>query len=378
MPIALSDEHRELAQVATGFLTSRDALGAARALLDADKEGLPGFWDELVSMGWLGLHLPEQYGGSGYGLMELSVVIEALGAASAPGPFLPTVITSAIIDALGSDAQRERHLPGFANGSTLGAVALQGVCSMDVNGHLAGDTGLVLGGAHATTLVVRLGDDLAIVPAYQMSAVPVDGIDPTRRVVRFDTTNVMVDEGDMIVGGAAAAMAIARSLAAAEAAGGASAALTMALEYAKVREQFGRTIGSFQAVKHHLANMLVDVELAAAVVWDAARAGGHGAQGHLAGAVAAAQAMPAFRRCAEKNIQTPRWHRLHLGARRPPLPPARVGADGAVRRWRRDRRAGAHAERGHGERGHRPARGGRGVPRRGTGVQAALRRAARG
>jgi alkylation response protein AidB-like acyl-CoA dehydrogenase len=161
----------------------------------------------------------------------------------------------------------------------------------------------VLGGAHATTLVVRLGDDLAIVPAYQMSAVPVDGIDPTRRVVRFDTADVMVDEGDVIVGGAAAATAIARALAAAEAAGGASATLAMALEYAKLREQFGRTIGSFQAVKHHLANMLVDVELAAAVVWDAARAGGRGTQAQLAGAVAAAQAMPAFRRCAEKNIQ---------------------------------------------------------------------------
>ncbi len=77
----------------------------------------------------------------------------------------------------------------------------------------------------------------------------------------------------------------------------------MALEYAKVREQFGRTIGSFQAIKHHLANMVVDVELAAAVVWDTARAGGRSAQGQLAGAVAATQAIAAFQRCAEKNIQ---------------------------------------------------------------------------
>ena len=336
MPIALSDEHRELAEVATGFLTNRDARGASRALLDADKEPLPAFWDELVSMGWLGLHLPEEHGGSGYGITELSVVIEALGAASAPGPFLPTVIASAIIDALGSDAQRERHLPGFANGSTLGAVGLQGACSMNANGHLSGDTGLVLGGAHATTLVVRLGGDLAIVPAYQMTAVPVEGLDPTRRVVRFDTTHVMVDEGDMIVGAGAAAVAIARTLAAAEAAGGAAATLAMALDYAKVREQFGRTIGSFQAVKHHLANMLVDVELAAAVVWDAARAGGCGAQGQLAGAVAATQAFPAFRRCAEKNIQLLggigfTWeHDAHLYLRRASVLTALFGRDAAT------------------------------------------------
>jgi alkylation response protein AidB-like acyl-CoA dehydrogenase len=303
MPIALTDEHRQLAQIADDFLANRGALAASRALLDATSEPLPPFWDELVSIGWLGLHLPEQYGGSGYGLAELAVVVEALGAAVAPGPFLPTVMASAVIAALGSDAQRERHLPGFANGSTLGAVALAGACTQNAAGHLAGDTGLVLGGVHATTLVVRIGDDVAIVPAYQMTPIPVDGLDPTRRMVRFDTTNVMVDEGDVIVGGAAAATAITRALAAAEAAGGSAATLRMALEYAKVREQFGRTIGTFQAVKHHLANMCVDSELASAVAWDAARTGGNGTQGLLNGAVAAAQALPAYRRNAEKNIQ---------------------------------------------------------------------------
>jgi 3-oxochol-4-en-24-oyl-CoA dehydrogenase len=341
MPIALTDEHRELAEVATGFLTSRDARAASRALLDADKEALPPFWDELVSMGWLGLHLPEQHGGSGYGLMELAVVLEALGAAAAPGPFLPTVIASAIIDALGSDAQRDRHLRGLGDGSTLAAVALNGSCTVDPAGHLSGDPGLVLGGGHAGTLVVRIGSDLAIVPAYPLHGVPVDSIDPTRRVVHFDTahadtTNVVVEPGDVITGGADAAIAIARSLAAAEATGGASAALAMALEYAKVREQFGRTIGSFQAVKHHLANMLVDVELAAAVAWDAARAAGRGAQGQLAGAVAAAQALPAYRRCAEKNIQLLggigfTWeHDAHLYLRRAAALGALFGRDASI------------------------------------------------
>ena len=334
--IALTDELRTLAEVASAFLTDRDARGDSRRLLDTPDEPLPPFWSELVGMGWLGLHLPEQYGGSGYGLPELAVVVEALGAACAPGPFLPTVIASAIIGALGSDVQRERHLPGFANGSTLGAVALGGDCSMNTSGHLAGDTGLVLGGAHATTLVVRLGDDLAIVPAHQMSPIAVEGLDPTRRVVRFDTTDVMVDEGDMIAGGAAAALAIARSLAAAEAAGGCAATLAMANDYAKVREQFGRTIGSFQAVKHHLANMLVDSELASAVAWDAARAGSGETAGLLASSVAAAQALPAYRRCAEKNIQLLggigfTWeHDAHLYVRRAAVLAALFDRDATV------------------------------------------------
>ncbi|MGD9701300.1 MAG: acyl-CoA dehydrogenase [Acidimicrobiia bacterium] len=303
MPIALSDDTRELADVATAFLAGRKALAAARDMLEADVETLPPFWDELVSLGWLGLHLPEDVGGSGYGFGELVVVLEALGAVAAPGPFLPTVIASAIIDAVGSAAQRAAHLPGLASGASLGAVALAGSVTRGAGGTLSGDAGVVLGGALATVVVVRIGDDLALVPTSPATAVTVTSIDPTRRVSRLTLDGVTVSDDDVILGGATAALAIARSLAAAEATGGAAATLQMALDYAKVREQFGRTIGSFQAVKHHLANMLVDAELAAAVAWDAARAGGRGTQGALAGAVAATQALPAYRRCAEKNIQ---------------------------------------------------------------------------
>jgi alkylation response protein AidB-like acyl-CoA dehydrogenase len=290
MPIALTDDHHELATVAHAFLADRGALGGARALLDAEHEPLPPFWDEVVSMGWLGLHLPEEFGGSGYGLAETMIVVEAVGAAAAPGPLLPTVVASAIIDALGTPAQRSTLLPGLADGSTLGAVALDG------------PGGLVLGGHHASIVVVCDGDDVTIVRCDAPDVEPVESMDPTRRVARFVSTPSVPDD-HRIPGGAAEALAIARSLAAAEAAGLCTATLTMALEYAKVREQFGRTIGSFQAVKHHLANMAVDAELAAAVAWDAARAGGLGAQGRLAGAVAAAQALPAAVRTAEKNIQ---------------------------------------------------------------------------
>ncbi len=309
---------------------------AARALLDADTEVLPAFWDELVSMGWLGLHLPEDVGGSGYGLGELAVVLEALGSAVAPGPFLPTVVASAIIATCGSDLQCKTHLPGLADGSTLGAVALNGSVVRDSRGRLTGDAGLVLGGGHAQVVLVRLGDDLGLLRLAPGDAVPVDTIDPTRRSARLSLDSAVIDEDDVIVGGAATAIAIARSLAAAEAAGGAAATLRMALDYAKVREQFGRTIGSFQAVKHHLANMLVDSELASAVAWDAARAGGRGAQGQLAGAVAAAQAFPGYVRCAEKNIQILggigfTWeHDAHIYLRRASALSTLFGRDAAI------------------------------------------------
>jgi len=318
MPIALSDELRELASVAVAFLTDRGALAESRSLLDASDEPLPKFWDELVSMGWLGLHLPESVGGSGFGLGEVAVVLEAIGGAAAPGPFLPTVIVSAIIDACGSDAQRQQLLPGLADGRVLGAVAL------------SGRDGLVLGGHHAAIVLVCAGDDVLIV--RDPATVLVDSIDPTRRVARLTAS----EPSDRLPGAATTAIAIARTLAAAEAAGGAAATLAMATDYAKVRQQFGRTIGSFQAVKHHLANMLVDSELAAAVAWDAARAGGRGAQGQLAGAVAATQALPGYVRCAEKNIQVLggigfTWeHDAHIYLRRAWALSALFGGDAAT------------------------------------------------
>src|SRR5271154_1144251 len=97
MAIALTDTHRELAEVARSFLAGQKARDAARLLLDAPDEELPPFWTALAGLGWLGLHLPEEYGGSGFGLSELAVVLEEMGRAVAPGPFLSTVIASAVL-----------------------------------------------------------------------------------------------------------------------------------------------------------------------------------------------------------------------------------------------------------------------------------------
>src|SRR3954452_9068978 len=111
MSIAITDDHRSLADTAGDFLRKRDARGAARALLEAPTEGLPDLWKGVVELGWPGLHLPEQYGGSGFGMSELVVVVEELGRAVAPGPFLPTVVASAVIAEVGDDDAKAKFLP---------------------------------------------------------------------------------------------------------------------------------------------------------------------------------------------------------------------------------------------------------------------------
>src|SRR5690349_17552933 len=122
MSIAITDDHRSLADTAGDFLRKRDARGAARALLEAPTEELPDLWKGAVELGWPGLHLPEAYGGSGFGMEELVVVVEELGRAVAPGPFVPTVIASAVIAAADDQAAKAKLLPGLADGSATAGV----------------------------------------------------------------------------------------------------------------------------------------------------------------------------------------------------------------------------------------------------------------
>ena len=126
MSIAITEDHRSLADTASDFLAKRGSKAAARELLDGATEGRPPFWDDLAGLGWLGLHIAEDHGGSGFGFPELVVVVEELGRAIAPGPFVPTVIASATIAEAGDEATQKQHLPGLADGSTTAAVALGG------------------------------------------------------------------------------------------------------------------------------------------------------------------------------------------------------------------------------------------------------------
>jgi hypothetical protein len=185
MSIAITDDHRQLAETASDFLLKRDARGAARALLETETEKRPAFWDDLADLGWLGLHIDEANGGSGFGLPELVVVVEELGRAIAPGPFVPTVVASAVIAAAAPDEIRSRLLPGLASGSTTGAVALAGDVHVSA-GKASGSAGVVLGGALADILLVADGDDVAIVDvsAGGVAVETPPNLDPTRRAAR--------------------------------------------------------------------------------------------------------------------------------------------------------------------------------------------------
>lgn len=106
MSIAITEDHRTLAGTVSDFLAKRDARGAARLLLEADDETNASFYADAAELGWLGLHVPESLGGSGYGLEEVVVVVEELGRALAPGAFVPTLMASAVLVAAGTDEVR--------------------------------------------------------------------------------------------------------------------------------------------------------------------------------------------------------------------------------------------------------------------------------
>jgi alkylation response protein AidB-like acyl-CoA dehydrogenase len=335
MGIALTDDHRELAEVARGFLTSQKARWASRSLLDATDEARPGFWQGMAELGWLGLHVDEEYGGSGFGLPELVVVVEELGRAVAPGPFVPTVIASSIIAKDGSGEQKSRLLPGLIDGTVTAAIGLNNGVKV-ADGVANGEAGIVLGAGLAELLVIAAGDDVLLLERGR-SGVSVDvpgNLDPTRRSGRVRLDNVSVASDDILVGARESALARARTVLAAEAVGGASDCVEAAVDYAKVRQQFGRTIATFQAVKHHCANMLVASESATAAVWDASRAASEDEeQFRLSAAVAAAHAFPAYARNAELNIQVHggigfTWeHDAHLHLRRSLVTSALFGGD---------------------------------------------------
>ncbi|MET1048622.1 MAG: acyl-CoA dehydrogenase [Acidimicrobiales bacterium] len=321
MSIALTDDHKALADTASELLAKRDARGAARALLEAETEERPAFWDEVAGVGWLGLHLSEDHGGSGFGLSELVVVVEEMGRAIAPGPFVPTVIASAVIAAAAPDEAQKRLLPGLADGSVAGAVALGGEVTVSADA-ASGSAGVVLGGGLADLYLVPVGDDVALVErsADGVSVEVPANLDPARRSARvsFDgaACEVLPDARRALVD-------LSRLLLSAEAVGVARECTEQAAEYAKVREQFGRPIAMYQAVKHHCANMAVSAELATCLVWDAARAAeSGGGEFSLAAAMAATVALPAADECANLNIQVHggvgfTWeHDAHLYLRR--------------------------------------------------------------
>ncbi|HEY5697917.1 MAG TPA: acyl-CoA dehydrogenase family protein, partial [Acidimicrobiales bacterium] len=181
MTLGVTEDHRALHETARRWVEARGLLGAARATLDAPTDTLPPFWAEVAELGWLGLHVAEEQGGSGFGLAELAVVLEELGRAVAPGPILPTVLASAVVDRLGDTDTRAALLPGLADGSTPGAVAFASAESVT-------EWTAVLGAATAALVIVPIGDDWWALPADGLTVEEHKSLDPTRRLatVRLD------------------------------------------------------------------------------------------------------------------------------------------------------------------------------------------------
>ena len=335
MSIAITEEHRALAQTVAGLLTKHQSRAAARSLLEAEADARPAFWAELSGLGLLGLHIPEEHGGSGFGLAETLVVAEQMGRFLAPGPFVPTVVTSAVLAVAGPGDLQKRLLPGLADGSVIGAAALGGEVSY-ADGAATGKAGVVISGHLADVLLVPAGDDVLVIEksAGGVQAEVPANLDQSRRAarVRLDAAPATV-----LPGARGLLTGVARAVLAAEAAGIASETTEQAAEYAKVRQQFGRPIATFQAVKHHCANMLVEAELATAAAWDAGRAGlGGGDQLRYTAAIAATLAVPAAAGNASLNIQVHggigfTWeHDAHLYLRRAAAIAAVVDAEQAA------------------------------------------------
>ncbi|GAA3967671.1 acyl-CoA dehydrogenase [Streptomyces marokkonensis] len=333
MTIGLTQEHRDLRDAVRAFATRHITETTLHSAADAEKETLPDHWSGLAEQGLLGLHLPEEAGGSGYGLVELAVVTEELGRAMAPGPFLPTTLASAVLHTAGHRA----HLAALAAGTAVGAVGLAaGTLTLtraaDGTATLTGTSELVVGGHLADVFVLPAADGgrvtWLVLPRAAVDTGDVRSHDLTRRSSRVTARSVPVPAADLLDLDPQHPRDLAATLFAAEASGLADRCVTAAADYARVREQFGRPIGQFQGVKHLCARMLAHAEQARACAWDAARAGDPGGVGDdpreaalaaaLAGAVAVEAAFVTAKDCVQVlgGIGFTWEHDAHLALRR--------------------------------------------------------------
>ncbi|WP_158891184.1 acyl-CoA dehydrogenase [Amycolatopsis anabasis] len=309
--IGLADEHRALADSVRGFAERHLDAAAIRGAVDAKNEWMPKFWPALAEQGLLGLHVPEEHGGQGFSLVELAVVLEGLGRAGAPGPFLPTVLAAAALVAADGKAAAEL-LPGLTDGTVTAAVGLEPGLSGTRTAQglvVQGTTAPVVGGVLADVLVLPVrtdaGEQWIAVDADQVTVTEASSVDVVRRVAGVAAAEVVVPAERVLDGLTTDRVRqLAAVLFAAEAVGVAAWCVSTAAEYAKVREQFGRPIGQFQGVKHKCAGMAILLEQARALVWDAVRAVAAGEDtAGFAVASAAATAPEAAVTCAQDCIQ---------------------------------------------------------------------------
>jgi alkylation response protein AidB-like acyl-CoA dehydrogenase len=345
MALPLTEEHLDLAGSVRGWASRAAPRETVRSVVEAGDGGAALYRDTLrpglAQQGLLGLHLPEELGGQGFGLAELAVTAEELGRAMLPGGFAPTAAASAALaaavrarrgagDAGGAPAGvLEGLVKELAAGSLTGAVGLAaGLRAQAVPGSgdlvVDGECGPVLGAALADLLVLPVSGGepgqerrWVAVDAADVQLTPLESMDLTRPAGRVSARRLRVPAERVLAGPGWQVPALAAVVFGAEACGIADWAVSTAAEYAKVRYQFGRPIGQFQGVKHRCAWLLTQAEQAAAAVWDAARAlteptpaeptvaetGGDGAPQRFAAEVAAAVALDAAVQATDGCIQ---------------------------------------------------------------------------
>ena len=350
MNFGFNEEQELLRNTARKFFENECPSDTVRRLMETPEGINPELWKKLAEQGWLGLIYPEQYDGMALGLVDLVVLMEEMGRAVAPGPYFSTVLLGglAVLEA-GSDAQKKEWLPRIAAGDKRVALAWMeptaqlGPAGITLTAVERGEkftlsgTKLFVHDAHtADALVVAArtrpgagadGVSLFLLPkgtkGLEVTLLPT--MDQTRKLCEVACADVSVG-ADALLGAAGAGWApLARVLdratvaLCAEMCGGAQKVLDMTVEYAKIRQAFGRPIGSYQGVKHRAADMLVDVENSKSITYYAAWAlDENSPEAPLAVSMAKAYVSDAFRRVAAAGIQLHggigfTWeHDLHL------------------------------------------------------------------
>jgi alkylation response protein AidB-like acyl-CoA dehydrogenase len=247
MDFGLTDDQREIQRTARDMLAGRASAARVREHAEA-RTSDEALWKELSELGWPGIAVSESYGGQGLGQVELSILCEELGRSLAPVPFLGSVMAATVLEHGGSQEQCERWLPGLASGEMVGALG----SAVD------GRAELVIGAPEAQVIVLVEPDGSArAIAAEEAELSPIESIDPTRSAA---AVSALGEEGalpDSCVGLGRALISVSSELV-----GVCDRALAMTVEYVKDRKQFGVPVGSYQAVSHRCAQMLLETEKA--------------------------------------------------------------------------------------------------------------------
>ena len=285
MNFEFSDDQQAIKRTAREFLEARYPLATVRSLAEDDRGFTDEQWAELVELGWSGVIVPEDRGGLGLGAVELIVIAEEMGYALAPSPWFSTTCAALLLEAAGTDSQRDRWLGALAAGEARGTLAV-----WDEHSGWAPDHSEVEPAADGTLSCVKIAvpdaasADFVIVSGadgrhylYEhdvsdpgVTLIVEEAIDPTRKLFRLELDGVSVEPLEIAPEAVARAYATIVSILAAENVGVAQRAMEMAVAYAKDRNQFDRPIGSYQAVSHQCAQMLLEVEGARSLCYWAA------------------------------------------------------------------------------------------------------------